>query len=177
MDEVKKISTGSGSPAVKADFCSIDTTSCVSLLVCGAPPNPTHSSQYCLQVPYSDDHDGYGFTIEEDERKVVRVGAVSSTGPAGQAGMRPGQQVLWINGVDASQRKALDHCCKEMSQAQEHKTALEVYVQRDAAEECVLTPGSRPLGFQIKGNHPVVVVRVDKGTEHTHTHTLHTCTY
>lgn len=124
---------------------------------------------HMLQVPYDTDLDGHGFSVEEGSP--VSVGSVHVGGPAEQAGMFPGQQLVQINRVslmgrnerEEDQGRLLEQCQLEMKSARQQQVALEVSVLRESAEYCTLRPGKRALGFQIKGTCPVVVQKVEKG--------------
>lgn len=109
---------------------------------------------------YSSAVSDYGIELITDINGAVKISSV--TGPSDGCGLHSGQEVLGVNGGWYNDIGSFNGA---ISTAHTLKAPLQVIVSRDSSETVQLTiEDGRSLGLQLKGNQPVFINRVDKGT-------------
>lgn len=162
----------SASLALPTTFCSTDSTTYISLLVCyqsvqnlpvltncprGGPP----------QIPHTPE--GYGFELKDGSP--VNVHSVISGSTAESLGICAGMDVLgieeqWLPGAEEEGGLgSFQQCMLAVQSCQQEKAPLHLYLHRTHNEELNMQPGGNPCGFQIKGTSPAIVLKVEPGQE------------
>uniref|UniRef100_A0A1X7VB84 Uncharacterized protein n=1 Tax=Amphimedon queenslandica TaxID=400682 RepID=A0A1X7VB84_AMPQE len=117
-----------------------------------------------IMVPYSSEFKDYGIKFSNGPAP-IKIAEVTPTGPADGLGISPGQEVLCLGGQWLSSSNDSSSCECLVEGSHDSEIPLELVVSREASEvfDLKLKDGES-LGLQLKGNQPVFVNRVDKGS-------------
>ena len=117
---------------------------------------------FISQIPYYSSLKGYGFEVKDSTP--LKILSVTEGGPAETVGLCAGLEVVGIGGQWLDMEMGPYQQCKTVMESHKQMEApLEVIVKRESSESISLSFQGKPLGFQVKGNFPVVINKVETG--------------
>ena len=117
---------------------------------------------FISQISYYSSLKGYGFEVKDSTP--LKISSVTEGGPAETVGLCAGLEVVGIGGQWLDMEMGPYQQCKTVMESHKQMEApLEVIVKRESSESISLSFQGKPLGFQVKGNFPVVINKVETG--------------